>query len=141
MTDKLDPQSRTDLIAYKIEKSRQTLREADLLAASGFYNAAVNRLYYAVYYAASALMVSNLLETATHKGIKTMLGLKFIHTGKLEREYGQIYQRLYDSRQAGDYEDFVYYDKDAYEELYPLAVKFIDKIETYLSGGAVDIIY
>lgn len=133
MTDKLDPQSRIDLIAYKIEKARQTLMEADVLSSSGFFNAAVNRLYFAVYYAASALMEDKLLGTVTHNDIKTMLGLKFIHTGKLEREYGQIYQRLYDSRQAGDYEDFVYYDKESYEELYPLAVKFIDRIESYLS--------
>lgn len=131
--DKLDPQSRIDLIAYKIEKARQTLMEADVLSSSGFFNAAVNRLYFAVYYAASALMEDKLLGTVTHNDIKTMLGLKFIHTGKLEREYGQIYQRLYDSRQAGDYEDFVYYDKESYEELYPLAVKFIDRIESYLS--------
>lgn len=137
MTDKFDAQTRNDLVIYKLEKARQSIREAEVLANSDFFNTAVNRLYYAVYYAASALMIKNSLEAVTHKGIKTMLGLKFIHAGKLEREYGQIYQRLFDSRQAGDYEDFVYYEVASYEELYPLAVKFIDRIEAFLSEAQV----
>ena len=128
MTDRLDARSRKDLIDYNFEKAQITLREAEVLADSGFYNAAVNRLYYGVYYAASALMLSSSIESATHNGIKTMLGLKFVYPGLLEREYGQIYQRLFNSRQAGDYEDFVYYDKEQYDELAPLARKFIDRI-------------
>lgn len=133
MTDILDTQSRKDLISYKLEKSELTLKESEVLATSEFFNAAVNRLYYAVYYAASALMLGSALETVTHKGIKTMLGLKFIQPGILEREYGQIYQRLFDSLQAGDYEDFVYYEKGTYEELRPLAEKFIAKIKEMLA--------
>lgn len=78
MTDKLDAQSRNDLMEYKIEKALQTLREADLMAANGFFNAAVNRLYYSAYYSASALMLSEMIESVTYKGIKLMLGLKFI---------------------------------------------------------------
>lgn len=132
MTDRLDKESRRDLIEYKLEKASETLKEADLLAGAEFFNAAVNRLYYSVYYSASALMLRDSLETVTHKGIKTMLGLKYVHTGKLEREYGRIYQRLFDSRQAGDYEDFVYYDLEVFEELRPLAEKFITHITAYL---------
>lgn len=55
MTDKLDAKSRYDLVEYKFEKAHQALSEADVLGQANFYNAAVNRLYYAVYYAASAL--------------------------------------------------------------------------------------
>lgn len=132
MTDILDAEARKDLIKYKIEKGINTLKEADLLAGSEYFNAAINRLYYAVYYVAAALMISNKLETFTHKGIKTMLGLRFIQTGKLDREYGGIYQRLFDSRQAGDYEDFVYYTEEDYQRLRPLAKKFIDKVTEFL---------
>lgn len=73
-----------DLINYRLQRAQETLDEAD-------YNAAVNRLYYACYYAASALMVANHLEASSHKGIKSMLGLKFIKTGRLDYKYGRIY--------------------------------------------------
>lgn len=142
MTDILDPKSREDLIEYKLEKSQQALQEADVLEKSGFFNAAVNRLYYAAYYAASALLLGASLETVTHKGIKVMLGLKFIQTGKLDKSYGQTYQRLFDSRQAGDYEDFVYHDENTYGELKPLAESFVAKIEEIcreeMNGGSGD---
>lgn len=133
MIDKLDQESRKELIRYKIDKSQDTLKEADLLASGGFYNAAVNRLYYAAYYAASALILSDAIEAATHKGIKTMLGLKYIQTGKLDKEYGRIYQRLFESRQAGDYEDFIYYDSSTYAELLPMAEKFIKAVKSLLA--------
>ncbi|MDE5975205.1 MAG: HEPN domain-containing protein [Muribaculaceae bacterium] len=132
MTDRLDPKSRKDLIEYKVDKALQTVKEAELLAGSNFYNAAVNRLYYSAYYAASALMLRESIETVTHKGIRMMLGLKFIQTGKLNREYGKIYQRLFESRQAGDYEDFVYYDKETFDELLPGTIKFIDAVKNLL---------
>lgn len=132
MTDRLDSRSRQDLIEYKIEKANQAIKESEVLANAEYYNSAVNRLYYAVYYIAAALMLKDSIETFTHKGIKTMLGLKYIHTGKIDKEYGRIYQRLFDSRQAGDYEDFVYHDKEVYDELRVLAEKFILHISTYL---------
>ena len=137
MTDKLDPRSRKDLIEYKFEKSQQALNEAEVLADATFYNAAINRLYYSAYYAASALLLGASLETVTHKGIKVMLGLRFIRAGKLDRIYGQIYQRLFDSRQAGDYEDFVYYDEETYKELRPLAEKFVIKIKDMCSQADI----
>lgn len=78
-------------------------------------------------------MLNENLDAVTHKGIKLMLGLKFIQPGKLDREYGIIYHRLFDSRQAGDYEDFVYYDKAIYDELRPLAQKFIDAVKSLIN--------
>lgn len=132
MNDRLDPQSRKELEIYKLEKSAHSISEADLLANAGFYNTAVNRLYYAAYYVASALMLHDSIEATTHKGIKTMLALKYLQTGKLDLQYGRFYQRLFDSRQAGDYEDFVYHDKEVFEELRGCAIKFIDGIKQLL---------
>lgn len=99
----------------------------------GYYNSAVNRLYYACFYAASALLLKNELETNTHKGVKTLLGLHFIKPGKLEIKYGNIYQQLFNNRQAGDYEDFNFCDSQTFENLYPKARDFVDKMKSMLS--------
>ena len=56
------------------------------------------------------------------------MGFGFIQTGLLEREYGRIYQQLYDNRQAGDYEDVIYYDQITYDELMPQAERFIQRV-------------
>lgn len=128
MKTSLDSEARNELMEYRLTRAQDTIREADYNASGEYYNAAVNRLYYACYYAASALMLSEHLETATHSGIKSMIGLKFVKTGKLEPKYGRIYQQLFENRQSGDYEDFVYCDKELYNELRPQAQEFITRI-------------
>lgn len=133
MKTTLDPESRCELIRYRIKRAEETLEEAVYNADGSYYNAAVNRLYYACYYAASALMLYANLEASTHAGIRTMIGLKFVKTGILEPKFGRIYQQLFENRQSGDYEDFIYCDKELFDELLPQAKAFVAKIKALLS--------
>lgn len=132
MTDKLDSQSRQDLILYRLSHAKETLKEADYNADGGYFNAATNKLYFACYYAASALMLAKNLETSTHVGTKRMLSLKFIMPGFLEPEYGATYQMLFYNWQASDYEDFMYCTKDHYNNLRPMAEKFILRMQSLI---------
>jgi uncharacterized protein (UPF0332 family) len=43
----LSQENRAALSAYRLQRAKETLLEADTLIAGKFYNAAVNRLYYA----------------------------------------------------------------------------------------------
>lgn len=128
MTENFDNGSTSDLICYRLRRANETLEEADYNAKGGYYNAAVNRLYYSCYYAAAALMLANNIEASTHRGIKTMLGLEFVKKGKLDPIYGRIYQQLFENRQSGDYEDFVYCDQELFNELRPQAEDFINTV-------------
>lgn len=76
----------------------------------GFYNAAVNRMYYACYYGAVALLALHAIEATTHNGVRTQLSLHFVRTGKLDLEHGATFSLLFDKRHSGDYEDFAYCD-------------------------------
>lgn len=78
------------------------------------------------------------LDTSTHNGIKAMIGLKFIRAGLLEQKYGRIYQQLFENRQSGDYEDFVYCDKELYDILQPQACEFINKLKNLISKKTTD---
>ena len=77
MKEKMDKESLKALIAYRIGRAYETLKEADVMKREGFYNAAINRLSYACYYAVIALLLKNDIQTQTHNGVKTMLGLHF----------------------------------------------------------------
>jgi uncharacterized protein (UPF0332 family) len=59
-----------DLVKYRISRSLETLREADAMIQNGFWNASVNRIYYACYYAVSGLLLKKNIETNSHKGIR-----------------------------------------------------------------------
>lgn len=129
MKSSMDEQSRHDLIEYRLKRAVETLKEADYNAKGHYYNAAVNRLYYACYYAASALMLNDSLDASTHKGVRSQLGLHYINPGKLDPRFGSIYSRLYQARQDSDYEDFVYADENMYADYKPQAAEFIQVIK------------
>ena len=81
----LTDEERTLLVDYRIQRAKETLSEADILIEAGFFNAAVNRLYYACYYAVTALLVKNNIVTQSHNGVKQMFSLHFIATRKMDR--------------------------------------------------------
>ena len=61
-----------------------------------------------------------------------MLGLEFVVKGKLDAKYGRIYQQLFENRQSGDYEDFVYCDLDLFEQLRPQAEDFVNVVKALI---------
>jgi uncharacterized protein (UPF0332 family) len=121
-----------DLIKYRINRAKETLSEVEDLMNLGYYNTAVNRIYYACYYAVNALITQKGLKAKRHDGIRQMFGLHFIKTGLIPKEFGKYYTDLFDRRQTGDYDDFVDYDKETVEELYKPADDFISLIEKLL---------
>ena len=93
MKTKLDSDSRESLIKYRLERAFETLKEAEYNAKGGYYNTAVNRLYYAAFYAANALLISKEMVCESHKGVKIMLSLHFIKNGILSEEHGKTFNR------------------------------------------------
>lgn len=129
MKEILDKESKKALVAYRIQRAYETLREAEVMIRESLYNAAINRLYYACYYATVALLLKYDIQTQTHNGVKTMLGLHFISTGKLPVKVGKTFSTLFEKRHSGDYDDFVYCDEEMVNNLYPQAETFINSIQ------------
>jgi uncharacterized protein (UPF0332 family) len=132
MKETLDEESRKALVQYRLERADETIKEAELLAGESHYNAAFNRLYYACFYAASALLVANGISASSHSGVKTMLGLNFVSKGLLSSEQGKTFSRLFEIRHSGDYDDFVYCDKEMVDDYTPKAIQFIESIKSLL---------
>ena len=69
----LDNEDRKALIAYRQEKADMALDDAAFLTDAGKFGLAANRLYYALYYAASALLLSKGIATKRHSGLMTQI--------------------------------------------------------------------
>ena len=134
MTTKLTEETIEALSQYRMERAHETLAEVPHLRELGYYNTATNRLYYACYYAAVALLTKHRIPTNTHAGVKTMLGLHFVSQGLISKESGRAFTNLYESRQRGDYDDFVYSTQEEVDELYPKAQCFIEEVDTLLKN-------
>jgi uncharacterized protein (UPF0332 family) len=123
-----------DLIKYRLEKAFQTLEDARLLANAKRWNPCVNRLYYACFYAVSALLAQSEFASSKHTGIRSLFNLNFVKTGKISKETAEIYNDLFDRRQEGDYADFVVFNED---QVVPRIVKtenFIKSISLLLQN-------
>lgn len=134
MNDNFDNESRQALIDYRLSRAYEALKEAELLCEGKFYNATINRLYYACYYAAVALLLKNNVSAQTHSGVKTMLGLHFVSKGLLTIENGKLFTALFEKRHSGDYDDFVFCDREMVDELTPKAKEFIDAVKDLIDG-------
>lgn len=132
MKQELDENSREALINYRLQRAKGTLREADILLEQHCYNAVVNRLYYACYYAVLALLLRYNVEAHTHQGVKQMFGLHFIATGKMENKYSRFYSQLFNDRISGDYDDFLSFDEIQIAKMRFLAEDFINCVARLL---------
>lgn len=124
----LTDEQRVDIVRYRMENAQKMLIEVESHRENGFYNTAVNRMYYACYYAACAILIANGIETKSHDGVRQMLGMHFVLTGKLSPDLGRFYSRLFSKRSTGDYEDFINYNLETVDELLPSAKLFVDSI-------------
>jgi len=57
-----------DYANYRMEKAKATIAEIEVLIEKKFWNLAINRMYYACFYAVSALLVKRDVHTSSHGG-------------------------------------------------------------------------
>jgi len=124
---------RKDLVKYRIEKAKETFAEISVQIENNFFRTAANRMYYACYYAATALLIKEGYETHSHKGVISLLGLHFIKENRIDKYLGNIYGKLFFLRLRGDYEDWVSIDEDEVTQLLKPAEKFIITIENLIN--------
>jgi uncharacterized protein (UPF0332 family) len=120
---------RKEIIKYRISRAHETLNEVDILIENKLWNTAVNRLYYACYYAVNALLLSKKIQAQTHAGIRQLFGLHFVKTGRIDKELGKFYSIIFDKRLTGDYDDFVDHKKEDVLFLKSKAEKFIHETD------------
>ena len=128
----LSEEDRKSLVEYRLKKAKETFAEIPILIENKLWRNAANRLYYACFYATSALLINDGHQTHTHSGVKTALSLNYVKENKIDKSLIQTYGRLFNMRQRGDYEDWVVIEEDDISPLIEPAEKFIVEIENLI---------
>lgn len=123
------PYSKQELADYRLQKARETLEEAKLLASEGHWSTTASRLYYACFYAASSYLILYDVKASTHSGVKTAFSKELIKSGKLSLNQGQLYIQLFTLRHDADYIDFKKFTQSEIEPLIPLVAALLDDLE------------
>ena len=128
----MNKEERKELVFYRISRAKETFSEVKLHIENKLWNTAINRLYYACYYAVIAILVNNEIKAQTHAGVRQMFGLHFVKAGLISKELGKFYSDIFDKRQTRDYDDFIDYNKGDVLELIKPANQLISEIEALL---------
>jgi len=131
----LTDDERKAVVLLRLDNARQTLEDAKIIANNKLWKAAANRLYYACFYAASALMVKFGFEAKKHSGIIRLLGLHFVSKNLISNELGDVYYKLFALRQKGDYDDWIVVNESDIMPLFFPAEKFINEVENLINNN------
>lgn len=130
----MNREERIEYSKLRMESAYNTFEAAKLLAQNGFWNSAINRLYYALFYAVNSILVLNEIDSQTHSGMRTQFSKYFIKTGKLDKKYGKLLVQLYDWRQQGDYENLFDFSEDTVNQLFEPVKEMLATIENEIKN-------
>lgn len=126
------------LAAYRLSRAEETFEDGCVLMEKSSYNGAVNRFYYAAFYAARALLATKDLDSSKHSGVISLFQQHFVKTGSFgDIQTARVLARSFEKRQDSDYEDFVFVTQEETEILRNDVRKFIDQCKEALAKISV----
>jgi uncharacterized protein (UPF0332 family) len=125
-------EKRSEIVRYWLEKADESLASARREFEAGSFSFAMNRLYYAVFYAASALLMEHDRTFKKHSGVRAAFHQHFIKTGALDPDWGRLYDQLFEDRQEGDYVVFISFEKEYVESQLKQCVQFLQKLRSMI---------
>ncbi len=123
---------RQALINYRIEQAEEAAQNAKLLIDNEAFNAAVNRIYYALFYMTSALALKHQFKTSKHQQLIGWFNKEFVKDGFIEPIYGKILKKSFENRSASDYGEYVAFVKEEVLLMYDEMNDFINRIKQQL---------
>jgi uncharacterized protein (UPF0332 family) len=127
-----------DLCKYRLDSADETLQAAKLCMENGHYKDAINRSYYAAFYAVKAVLAIEGKDFKRHKDVVAYFNQKYISTDKFPREVGRKLANLQQKRENGDYNDFFVASRDETQKQYEAAEYIIGEVRKYIGGKNYD---
>lgn len=126
------------LVRYRLEQADEALRSAETNLAAGLDRSAMNRAYYAMFYAVLALLATEKKETSRHSAAISLFDLHFVKDGPFPKEFSRWLHDSFDLRQDADYAPVLGVTAEQVREAAERARRFVIQtrsvLETRLGG-------
>lgn len=122
----------TSEISELMAKARRSLDAAKRLSGDGDFDFAVSRAYYAMFYAAEALLLRRNLSFSKHAGVIAAVHREYVVPGELAREHHAAFQRAFNDRSVAEYET-VEVTREAADVTLRGAADFLNAAESLLT--------
>lgn len=128
----MTPSERNTIVGYRLERAEESLQAADVLVKSHLLIPAMNRVYYAMFYAVHALLAYDEVSFSKHGQVKGYFNREYIKTGIFPVTFGKRYNTVFEYRQKFDYVDLITPDETAVQDHLREAAIFIQQIQDYI---------
>ncbi len=129
-------EARQAMVGYWLEQADEALAVADIARALGRTRSAINRAYYAAFYAASAVLLNDGKTFERHSGVQRAFHQHMVHTGKVRGELGPLYDRLFALRLKVDYVAFTEVSAEEVGTLIEGARELVAVVRRLTAAGA-----
>lgn len=118
----------TAYIRYRLEKAQEVYEAACVLYRASQWNSVINRLYYACFYSASALLMYKHISAKSHSGVIGQFSECIVRPGIISVEEFRIYAKLLNWRSKGDYNDLFDFSKEDVDSMMEPVNGFINRV-------------
>ena len=129
----IEPSDRESLINYRLEQAKETIELSNFLLKADKLTVSVNRIYYGMYYAVTALALKYSFETSKHAQLLGWFNKEFVATGIVEKRLGKSLRIAFQNRTKGDYDAYVTFEKEEVEQMQIDLIEFVEKIERIIT--------
>ena len=119
-------------IKLYMDRARAALQQSSDNLGLGHYDVATSRAYYAMFYATTALLLSQGISRSKHSGVHSAFGQYFVKPGLIEPQYSRMLINAFRLRLDSDYEVSPPLNKVLTEDNLHDAEQFVERAETYL---------
>lgn len=121
-----------ELSKYRLQEAADTLQVARNCYEAGYYKDAINRSYYAAFYAIKAVLALGTVDFKRHKDVVAYFNKEFVAKDIFPREIGRRLSELKQLREKSDYDDFYIASREKAEAQILTANDVLEKVREYL---------
>ncbi len=125
----------SQIVDSLFQKAFQALESAQSEYQAKRLDFAVNRAYYACFYAASAVMLRRGKQFVKHAGLRSAIHKDLVKSGLLAAKWGKVFDRAFENRQAADYLILVVFEPDQVKQQIQEAQSFVQEMQALLSDS------
>ena len=115
-----------------LERAYDALQQAEDNLNLGYYDVVTSRAYYAMFYAASALLASKGISRSKHSGVHSAFGQYFVKPGLIEPQYSRMLINAFNVRLDSDYDVKPLLNRALAEDILRDAQQFVEQVAAYL---------
>ncbi|MDP8237997.1 MAG: HEPN domain-containing protein [Candidatus Hatepunaea meridiana] len=124
----------TALIEYRLEQAAESIESAQTLFEKALFRSSINRSYYAMFYAALALLVIVKKKSSKHSGVTSLFDKEYIQTGIFDKQYSKWLHDAFNLRQLADYREMYIVSKKYANTVLENSKKFLKEVKRYLDA-------